>query len=834
MAKKDAVQPDTSPEAPDRANDASSAFERLLGSWEIPAMVMSGLLLVGGLAYATLTAPSPDYRGMLDRAEQKIEQDAYTEALDELNNKVLPYAHKKSFGARNRARFHVLRARALYIGMREQGTGDEQQHKAILTEYRDAERYAGKLSARDRYFVGNTLISLEWFDRLPQLTETFGEDDTELQRELMRRGIRAAIDNSRTDDAYMLINLFGEDQKLEINDRAWSEARRAELLLASGLNDDALRHLLRWIPRADRASVDERGELQLLLGKAYKQKGDYPNALIQLERANTLLEAQGQLGSEALVQLAQVEESMGNTDSARDRYLHVTKHFPGSEQAIHAQLGLAMTEAGLHSDEAAVAAFEKLIALINERSQKTQTTSSMVTMEDVVTQLERVAQDRVEREEPSTALRFAMLARNAIGIENASLTLLELLARANYGEGEAVLNGAILENASPVDLADIAPETRESARRHLRAAGAHYRLAAERSVLSDPHLFIEMLWSAANAYNKAGDHPQALQALHDFLASAPDDPRRAEAEFRVAQMDQARGEYQLAANRYRSLIERARDPDLGKGVGPFAEQSYVPLAACLLLDTDASNDEDAELLLTDAVSGHRGDPTSKIYHDALIELGFFYYRLGRNADAVARLDEAMQRYPDDPRRTEVSFKLGDAARLDAEQINDKITIEAMPEELRQQFAAQRQERLLQGIEAFDRVIDTLEEKEWRRLTTMEQIYLRNAYFYRGDCAMALGQIERAIDMYVTARNRFRDDPASLVAFVQVFNAYLELGQLERARQTNNAAKAFLERIPDSAWDNPDLPMGITQWEQWLESSYRLLEMNRQAQAGSGE
>lgn len=108
----------------------------------------------------------------------------------------------------------------------------------------------------------------------------------------------------------------------------------------------------------------------------------------------------------------------------------------------------------------------------------------------------------------------------------------------------------------------------------------------------------------------------------------------------------------------------------------------------------------------------------------------------------------------------------------------------------------------------------------------ESIALRNAHFYLGDCAFDLGEYNTAIEYYDRARDRYVEDPASLVAMVQIVNAYIETGQFGRARTANERAKRFYALMPDDVWDDPTLPMDRSDWERWLESNTQLLAQNQ--------
>lgn len=805
-------------------------------TWHLPALVIGAVLLTSGLAATIMTAPKPDFDAMLRGAEAAIDDHRPSEALNQLNQTVLPYVERAGFTPKRRAHFHALRARALYLGAAAKNLDSDTIRKIITDEYNHALRRDPQLSSRDRMFLGRTLAQLGRYSAADEIAQAFEADQADRRRELSQAAIQLALDRDENDAAAWLIERLSTDADLSPDLRAWVESARADLMLAEANPAGAVEHLLRWLPRLASASADARGRVFHQLGAAYFDLGDIPSAITQLQRAEQLLTASDPLLARTVLMLARADEHQGDIESARSKYLEIDRRFSSTDEGLDAALGLALTEADLDNDEAAFAAFTMLIERIRSAAPAGQQNNLPPAlrrrMADLAETIARLGQQRLARGNIDAALAFARIARDTNGLEHASDTVVQLVAVASKASADALWDRALGEAAGVADLAKVDPATREAIRRLYRAAAAHYKISADRSVLSSPESYSDALWEAADAFGRAGDHAQTVRTLQEFLAASPNDARRPEAEFRVAQADQARGQYAAAARRYETLIELARQPDRGQAVGPFAERSVVPLARCYALDDQPDNDQRAEALLTDAIDGSQGSPLSVAYREALIELGLLLARQGRFAQAVAKLDEAVRRYGDQDPMPEVRYKLADAARQDAAGIAQRIEQEAMPQDQRLTLAAERRDRLTLALAQFDSVITELDKLDPRRLTPLQRTQLRNAYFYRGDCAFELGDLQRAIDLHVTARNRFRDDPASLVAFVQVLSAHLQRGEIERARQTNAAAQAFLERIPDTAWDDPDLPMDRTQWERWLEGSERLLDMGRTSSAGT--
>lgn len=379
-----------------------------------------------------------------------------------------------------------------------------------------------------------------------------------------------------------------------------------------------------------------------------------------------------------------------------------------------------------------------------------------------------------------------------------------------------------------MEIAGMDPATRDQARTHLRRAGFYAKLHTSR-VAGDAQSYADSLWRAADAFDLAGDRDEAVSALLEFTESFPSDGRHAEARFRLGVAYQARGEYDRAAEVFRSIIVDRELRDVGVRVGPYADLSHVPLAQCLLLDASAENDAEAESILQRVVEGSIVGTRSGVYADALSELAGQYERTGRWPRAIERYAEALDRYPEDGRTDLWRFRLADSCRKDAERIRGVLR-GAMPDSDRVELEETRRERLEMAMGQYERAAAGIALKEPRKRRALESLYLRNAMFYMGDCAFDLGDFDEAVRRYEVAKERYPNDPASLVAMVQVVNAYVERGDFERARTANVRARRFYESLPETVWDDPNLPMTRRDWERWLDASARLyaLESERSA------
>ena len=163
-------------------------------------------------------------------------------------------------------------------------------------------------------------------------------------------------------------------------------------------------------------------------------------------------------------------------------------------------------------------------------------------------------------------------------------------------------------------------------------------------------------------------------------------------------------------------------------------------------------------------------------------------------------------------------------------------IEAMPLSERQRLRAIQKERLLSALDAYTRVRDIIDIRGRGRPRPADAERLRNALFFRAECAYELGKhdsayYEQAIGAYDAVAQKYADDPASLVALVQIVNCYDAMGRSFQAQTAHQRAKARLRDLPPDAWRDAKVPMSRQQWEDWLETSLRIEQGMAQAEPG---
>lgn len=781
--------------------------------WQVPTLGISVAALVIGLAFTALHRPTPDYATLMAGAERRIEARRYAEALDVLNDKLGPLLDRSSFTPEHRRRFHTLRARALALGQAELAVRQEANDRNIVSEYREAERQGAALSAQDAFFLGLAYLGMGQIE--PALTRADAMPATERPKrhELYRMAITLPDVHTPGGREQIIdyVTRFVSDPTLGINDRAWAELNRARVLAATGDYAGVADRLLRSYPQWAQAVPVRRAALSIELGTAQLELGDLEAARASLELGEKLADTQSTERGQAIVMLGRLDELAGNPMDARDRYQRVLRELGWAKAAQPARLGLAEVYAAEGETDLALDLFQEAIAELHDNGPGGGVDAAVLENALLMQHAKQALTGHA-----AEALRYARLAEQ-VSDEERSPALVLALADANAAVADELIERAGGQDGGHADRLLLDAATRDEVRMHLRSAGGYYALHADLVTL-DEAAFERSTWRSAVCFDRAGDLDLAEQKLTTFVTAISESPMRAEARYRLGRIYQARSRHSAAEEAFRSLIEDANNADTGKGVGPFALKSYVPLAETLLADANPENDREAMALLERVLSGGLVGPTSEEYRTALVELGTLHYRTGEYVQAIERLRESLARYEGERLEQQIRFKLADSFRLEGERIGTTLT-QAMPGSERRELQRMREERLRSAIEQFELARDGLEQI--REPSAAEREALRNAYFFLGACAYDLEDYELAVKHYAAAHAKYSHDPAALVPLIQIVSARLQQGELALARAANERAQRLYQSFPDEVWDDSALPLTRDDWQRWFQASERL-------------
>ncbi len=784
----------------------------LRAAWPIPVLLLAVGLLGYGLFTAISSRPKADPSVPLHQAESLVQAERFEEAIDLLNDKVRGFVDSAKATTGERGRFHMARARAFAGAIVRQGQTHADNHSVVVNDYTAAQKLGQLLDPSDTARLIESLIAL---DRVQDATRKLADlpaEETARKIRLTRRIVEHAIASDRPDRELILelLSALAVEPSLDPATKAWVLARQTEYLNRDGRYEEAINKLLRDMLRLADAPAEAMGELHLRLGEAYLGSGNDAAAAQRLEAAELLLDASSPLRADAALLLGRILKAGAGAEPERlqraaERFATIVSDYGTSSAYLPALLELAEIDAARSEHSAAAERYSELVEAVRRPTARARRELDPA----------RVASSLMDRQAGSflagdydTALRYAELAASLYDDPRMPGPVLLALGQTHRAVADRVLNDAANIPGPGAVVERLDPATRSELKRHLLAAGEAFRRFADVVSAEDTGKYLEARWRAADSFDLAGDIEQAKREFALYADGAPDnDDRRPEARFRLAQVFQVERDFASAAALYRAVMN---------GAGAASDRARVPLARCLLADTEPGNDAEAEALLLATVDGSIVRPDATAFREALFELGSLYYITGRYPEAIARLEEAVERFPEDSRIDIHRYKLADANRLSAAQITQTLR-QGLPQATRDALEQERTARLRTAAELYERVRAALEADPARRLSELERICLRNAYFAIGDCAFDLGNFDAAISAYDSARLKFADDPSSLVAMVQIVNAYVQQQRWPQARTANERARQHLARFPDEVWQRPDIPMEKKHWERWLDA-----------------
>lgn len=795
--------------------------------WQVPAMLIGAGLITAGIVVAVQNRPKGDFDGALTQVEYLIEQDRLEAALTQLRDVIEPSLDLAS--PAQRAKFHALVADWVFVAQAAQGRVTPADNQRIDQQYARAlgeglildpariERWALTLiSMGDLGRARERLAQLDGLDAASTGDSSVRDRRNRVFRRLIERSLTVPDSQTGADEMIALLRSYLEDDRLSTADRAWAVAQQAAIRLEAGRPREAVDHLLVDMRRLEHraagaadtpAAAVDFGAIYTMLGRGYFDLGENALARVHLLQALDGLDAHAPARGDALGLLGRLDFADTDYDGAFGHFDQVVRDFVGTASYLPGLLGRAEVRSVLGDHDGSREDYRQLRdALVLEALRR-----------DV--NAHRIAESLRDRHDAALASRrldlaldYALIAESLFERLETPANILVRIASTSRALGERLL----AERGDPADADEADParalERRRQAAAHFRQAGdysiRHARVLATRP--ESDSAWAEALWLGSDAYDLGGWYDLAVTHMTEYINSrSTDDPRRAEALYRLASAYHAQLEFGKASEFYEQVL--ANHPR-----SQFASASHVPLARCLRLQGRSA---EAEQQLRQVVAGQRFlDPAAVDFRDALVELGGLYHDDGQFAEAIEILQEAVTRYPDDPTRNEILFRLADSYRGHAVQIARRLDDERLPPSERDRLAQVRDGHLRQAIERYAAVCESQERVDADRRSEPQRDLLRQGYLYQADCLFHLGDFLAAIEMYDFAARKFSMHHSSMYALVQIVNCYSELGQAEDARTAHRRALVRLDQLPPNTFDAPDSLMNREAWERWLRNS----------------
>lgn len=835
-AQPDATDAEASPAYPPIGADASWS-----AVWQLPVLLLGLGLLALGVWAAIPDHEPPNVDGVLDDAALYLEANNPDAALEQLES----VASNPDLATPTQ----IGRMYALYgdVNSMELGLANaqfiepealEEVLQDIVRYYRKAEEPGSgyRLTPKQLARLAEALVDLERDEEALAVVDRLDEGPASRRYGVIRRMIERRMDRpggAGYEDLAPLIDRFTEEVRAEADS---SEANRQTVWITTvraglWLDADPAKagaFLNRHIMRLKALGLDrELAPLYVMLGRAQQAQEQYDLAMQTFEYAQNMLPDDDPLHARVLLGKAQNRLARGpDADETAEEAMQLARHlfktavdqFPSEPVFIEALIGLGDTEARLGHDGPARERFSLAVETLLARTPRWDPRREQLA--DVVTSHAQQAAEHNDFERSLDLLNLLKpLYERSLPpqLTHRFATIHELIARQHRDAAK---------QADPAPTREARKLHNQSAATHFDKSAAYYHDYARAMSATDDQAHGDALWRAARNFDHAQRWGKAIDVYEQFVAERGEDHRLLQAKHLLGKARMANGDFEAAIELFRELN---RDHPQGR----WTYQSLVPLARAYAATDQLAA---AKAVLVKTTSDHPAiTPDSAIYRDALIELGRIYYQAGSDdpesyIDAIQTLTEAVNRYGrDETHGPTLRYLLADANRQSVATIDQKLTEQRSQRELIA-LQAERLRRLEEAQIYYNQVITELEGRPEAALTPLERVYYRNAYFFQADCAFDRGQFEQAIALYDEAAKRWEREPASLVAHVQIVNAYCELGEYDEAKRANEKALWALERMPDEVFEDQTLPMTRRHWEDWLRWTSELDLFGAQARA----
>jgi tetratricopeptide (TPR) repeat protein len=486
----------------------------------------------------------------------------------------------------------------------------------------------------------------------------------------------------------------------------------------------------------------------------------------------------------------------------------IAKGVPGPSRTV-CVLKRAECLAELEQYEASLKVFDEVVRLAAESPLDTQ-----IDLKDVRNSATAWYQVLVPGGRPEEAMAYLKLAAKLAPPADANAQAMYSRRIADLG---VQLGKAVLERAAAAPQADRVAQG-QAARKYLNESAEHYLRLTKLAVLDAPAM-MEATWKAADAYDRAGERSKTIEVLETFVDEHGESTQVPEALLQLGRAYQAAGNLPKAIERYQeNLIRFPRTP--------AALNSLIPLSDCF---HEMGAADKAEQTLLRIVTPRPNDdlalitPEADEYREALFRLGDLYMRSEQFEKAIARYEEALERYAGDPRADLTTFHLADAHRRSAARIRKDLE-NPNNVALKDSLCVAHQERLQRAHEMFNRVIERFQKRPVASLPELDRLCVKFSHLYAADAVYDLslvvgaGSVEpfaRALPMYEKAAWAYQHEPIAMSAYVQIVNCYLHLGKVSQAWMALQRARWALRNIPDDAFLEyaPDQPRSY--WDDYL-------------------
>jgi tetratricopeptide (TPR) repeat protein len=772
---------------------ASKSAKQVSQLWQLPLFLLSVALFVYAGYLFISPGPGASLDAKINVAREYLKQDRPDASLQQLAR----ILDTSKLEPPKEAQVHLLIAESIEALQKQQRVNIPANNERIIEQTELALQLGAKADAEVHRRLADSYAAI---GQSPQAVDHYRQAialDPQHSLSLMRKMIDLQLSDEDNANADVSLEDYLKRPELADAERAWALDQRAGILIDQKNFDDAHK-LLADALRLDSDPVDQ-GTFNYQLGYCAYREGQLDDAERYLRLARDELRISHPLDADAAYYLGRVYQDRDDPATAISFYEAVLTSHPESKAAPLSLLGRGVCRIMAQQTDAGLTDLHDLTSEIDRRPTR------MKDKPQAVAAMRDAAQILSDRQEYQAALE-------AMSYEQELDPSPQPGFYARLGgmfERRADQLEASIPDAAPTDKIRRGQEVVDLRNK----AGDSFIIYSRALTLLDDHGYADALWKGVDLYDKAGNLQSAISALELFVRERPDDRLAPDALLRLGQAYQAVGLFDKAIDAYqRNQLEYPKSLAASKSAVPLAE-AYIAKGP--------TNYRKAEMTLLSVVENNPlVDPSAEEFRQSLRELAQLYYRTGRYEEAIARLQELTERYPNDEQKPQMIFEMADSYRKSAGLLDEKLASaqtlapgNAAASEVAEAAVARR-DRLLKARSLYDQVIDLY--RTGAPADDMDKLDQKLAFFYRADCMYDLGSYDESIKLYDAAAFNYQNDPASVAAYVQIVNAYFALGKPEQAKAANNRAKWMLQHMPADAFQDGTFTMPKKYWDQWLQ------------------
>lgn len=312
----------------------------------------------------------------------------------------------------------------------------------------------------------------------------------------------------------------------------------------------------------------------------------------------------------------------------------------------------------------------------------------------------------------------------------------------------------------------------------------------------DPRFRNEQIWKAAQRAGQARDPGLAARLLAEYVQIDPKGEKTGEGWYLLGQANRELGRTEPANEAYKESI---------KFLTRYAYLSRVRLAE----DLRQKNQLDRAIeILEQNLQLLRFSPDPEAQRESLYILGELFAKQNQWRFSVRRLEEALERYPNNPGSLRAKYQLAKGYhKLAEEDWKSLHTSQQISAETRAHFEKQHKNWLKKCLATFQEVEkDAAYPENQNQLNSQERTEVQ---FWIADNVFELGNYQEALGLYSQLVKKFPGTHEGLIARGGIIRCHSALKQIDKVTQELEELKQAVRSVDDPT---------RKAWETWIQQA----------------